>query len=136
MAILEIKNLRKSFGDTEVLKGIDLSLEKGEVLAIIGSSGGGKTTLLRCLNFLEKADSGEIIVNGKSVFSANDCQCTIGIGFNSYIAVFEQNCIIKFFRNDPHTEQAGNTFYFCFDSLAAVEFVKIAQHAAILRKDH
>jgi len=72
MAILEIKNLRKSFGDTEVLKGIDLSLEKGEVLAIIGSSGGGKTTLLRCLNFLEKADSGEIIVNGKSVFSANE----------------------------------------------------------------
>ena len=72
MAILEIKNLRKSFGDTEVLKGIDLSLEKGEVLAVIGSSGGGKTTLLRCLNFLETANSGEITVNGKSVFSGNE----------------------------------------------------------------
>lgn len=68
MAILEVKNLRKSFGKTEVLKGIDFSLEKGEVLAIIGSSGGGKTTLLRCLNFLEFADEGTISVNGETIF--------------------------------------------------------------------
>lgn len=72
MDMLEIKNLRKSFGDLEVLKGINLKVKKGEVLAIIGSSGGGKTTLLRCLNFLETANSGEIIVNGKSVFSAKE----------------------------------------------------------------
>ena len=72
MNILEIKDLRKKFGDNEVLKGIDLTLKKGEVLSIIGSSGGGKTTLLRCINFLEKANSGEIIVNGKTVFSAKD----------------------------------------------------------------
>lgn len=72
MNILEVKNLRKRFGDTEVLRGIDLSLKKGEVLAIIGSSGGGKTTLLRCLNFLERANSGQIIVNGKTVYSATD----------------------------------------------------------------
>ncbi|MBQ4141371.1 MAG: amino acid ABC transporter ATP-binding protein [Clostridia bacterium] len=72
MKILEIKNLRKRFGDIEVLKGIDLSLKKGEVLSIIGSSGGGKTTLLRCLNFLEKANSGEIIVAGETVYSANE----------------------------------------------------------------
>jgi len=72
MNILEIKNLRKRFGDFEVLKGIDLSLKKGEVLSIIGSSGGGKTTLLRCLNFLEKANSGEIIVAGETVYSANE----------------------------------------------------------------
>ena len=52
MAILEVQNLKKSFGATEVLTGIDLSLEKGEVLAIIGSSGSGKTTRLRCLNVL------------------------------------------------------------------------------------
>jgi polar amino acid transport system ATP-binding protein len=69
--MLQIKNLRKSFGDVKVLRGIDLSLEKGEVLAIIGSSGGGKTTLLRCLNFLELADEGEILVNGETVYSAN-----------------------------------------------------------------
>ena len=72
MAILEVKNLRKRFGDTEVLRGIDLSLERGEVLAIIGASGGGKTTLLRCLNFLEMADVGEISVNGKRVYLAEE----------------------------------------------------------------
>ena len=67
MAILEVQNLRKSFGKTEVLKGVSFSLEKGQVLAIIGSSGSGKTTLLRCLNFLETADEGEILVNGKQL---------------------------------------------------------------------
>lgn len=70
MSILEVKDLRKRFGNNEVLKGIDLTLEKGEVLAVIGSSGGGKTTFLRCLNFLEKADSGEIVVNGNTVYRA------------------------------------------------------------------
>ena len=65
MALLEVKNIKKNFGKTQVLKDISFSLEKGQVLAIIGSSGSGKTTLLRCLNFLETADQGEIIVNGK-----------------------------------------------------------------------
>ena len=65
MAILEVKNLKKGFGFTDVLKGVSFSLEQGQVLAIIGSSGSGKTTLLRCLNFLEPPDDGEIIVNGK-----------------------------------------------------------------------
>ena len=55
MAILEVNNIKKSFARCEVLKGISFSLEKGEVLSIIGSSGSGKTTLLRCLNFLEFA---------------------------------------------------------------------------------
>ena len=62
MAILEVNNLGKSFGTTEVLKDISFSLEKGESLAIIGSSGSGKTTLLRCLNFLETPDQGTIRV--------------------------------------------------------------------------
>ena len=70
MALLEVKNIKKSFGKTEVLKGVSFSLEKGQVLAIIGSSGSGKTTLLRCLNFLETPDEGEIIVDGKELFSA------------------------------------------------------------------
>ncbi len=70
MSILEVKNIYKSFGKTEVLKGINFSLNKGEVLAIIGSSGSGKTTLLRCLNFLERADQGQIIVNDNVVFDA------------------------------------------------------------------
>ena len=65
MAILEVTDLKKGFGSTDVLKGVSFSLEKGQVLAIIGSSGSGKTTLLRCLNFLETPDGGDIIVNGK-----------------------------------------------------------------------
>jgi len=65
MAVLEVKNLKKGFGDTDVLKGVSFALERGQVLAIIGSSGSGKTTLLRCLNFLETPDVGEICVNGK-----------------------------------------------------------------------
>ena len=70
MSVLEVKGIKKSFGRVEVLKGLDFSLEKGEVLSIIGSSGSGKTTLLRCLNFLETADSGTIAVNGKVIFDA------------------------------------------------------------------
>ena len=65
MAILEVKNIKKGFGSTDVLKGVSFSLEKGQVLAIIGSSGSGKTTLLRCLNFLETPDEGEILVDGQ-----------------------------------------------------------------------
>ena len=68
MSLLEVKNLRKSFGDNEVLRGVSFTLEKGEVLSIIGSSGGGKTTLLRCLNFLETPNEGEIIIDGERVF--------------------------------------------------------------------
>ncbi len=70
MSLLTVKNIRKSFGKTEVLKGIDFSLEKGKVLSIIGSSGSGKTTLLRCLNFLETPDSGTISVNDEVIFDA------------------------------------------------------------------
>lgn len=72
MSMLNVNNIQKSFGKNEVLKNISFSLEKGEVLAIIGSSGSGKTTLLRCLNFLETPQKGEIIVNGKVLFDADD----------------------------------------------------------------
>ncbi len=69
---LSVKGIRKSFGNTEVLKGIDLSLNRGDVLAIIGSSGSGKTTLLRCLNFLETPDEGTISVGGELLLDASD----------------------------------------------------------------
>ena len=72
MMILQVNNLKKGFGSTDVLKGVSFSLEQGQVLAIIGSSGSGKTTLLRCLNFLETADEGEIIVNGKQLLSSSE----------------------------------------------------------------
>ncbi len=69
MALLEVKNIKKSFGKTEVLKGIDFSIEKGKVLSIIGSSGSGKTTLLRCINFLEFAEEGTISINGETIYN-------------------------------------------------------------------
>lgn len=71
MSFLEVKNLKKSFAKCEVLKGIGFSLEKGEVLSIIGSSGSGKTTLLRCLNFLEFAENGTIAIDGKEIFDGS-----------------------------------------------------------------
>lgn len=72
MPILEVEHISKSFGGTEVLKDISFSLEKSQVLSIIGSSGSGKTTMLRCLNFLERPDSGIIRVNGETLFDAAD----------------------------------------------------------------
>ena len=95
MSILEVKNLYKSFGGVEVLKGIDLSMEEGQVLSIIGSSGSGKTTLLRCINFLEKADKGQIFVDGEMIFDAENkenlsakalrrCQLYFGLVFQSF----------------------------------------------------
>ena len=72
MAILEVKNLEKHFGDTKVLNDISFDLEEGQALAIIGSSGSGKTTLLRCLNFLETPNGGTISVKGNTIFDAAD----------------------------------------------------------------
>ena len=72
MAVLEVHNIEKHFGDTKVLEDISFDLEQGQALAIIGSSGSGKTTLLRCLNFLERPDQGRIVVEGETLFDADD----------------------------------------------------------------
>ena len=72
MYILEVSGLHKRFGESEVLKGIDFSLEKGQVMSIIGSSGSGKTTLLRCINFLERPNKGVMKVKGETLFDADD----------------------------------------------------------------
>ena len=74
MAILDVKGIYKKFGITEVLKGIDFSMQEGEVLSIIGSSGSGKTTLLRSISFLETADCGTITLDGELVFDAKNPQ--------------------------------------------------------------
>ncbi len=71
MSVLEVKNLKKSFGKTEVLKGVSFDLDEGEVLSIIGSSGSGKTTILRCINQLETADEGFISVAGEVFFDGS-----------------------------------------------------------------
>lgn len=79
MSYLEIKNLTKKYGETEVLKGIDLNMEKGEVVSVIGSSGSGKTTLLRCINFLEFPDTGKMVLNGITLLN---CDENIKYGYN------------------------------------------------------
>ena len=89
--MLQIRNLRKSFGDLQVLKGVDLDVDKGDVVAILGSSGSGKTTMLRCLNFLEKADEGTMLVDDRRVElnrvthgEANALRRRTGFVFQSY----------------------------------------------------
>ena len=72
MNVLDVKNLTKSFGDHQVIKGVSFTLKQGEVLVLIGSSGSGKTTLLRCLNFLETPDGGIINVLGDDIYNADD----------------------------------------------------------------
>lgn len=72
MAVFEAKNIKKSFGKTEVLRDVSFDIEQGEVLCIIGSSGSGKTTLLRCMNFLEIPDEGKFFLNNNLLFDAED----------------------------------------------------------------
>jgi ABC-type polar amino acid transport system ATPase subunit len=71
MALMEVRGLQKKFGTSEILKGIDLTVEKGDVIAVLGPSGSGKTTLLRCLNFLEKSQGGTLDFEGKQYDMAN-----------------------------------------------------------------
>jgi len=105
MSILNVEGLSKTFGKNEVLKDISFSLEKGEVLSIIGSSGSGKTTLLRCLNFLEFAENGTITVNDKVVYDGaqkkklNDAQLRqnrlhFGLVFQQF-NLFPQYSVLK-----------------------------------------
>ena len=67
MSMLTVRNVRKRFEDNEVLKGIDLEVNRGDVIAILGPSGSGKTTLLRCINFLERADTGTLTLDGQTL---------------------------------------------------------------------
>ncbi len=100
--ILEVKHLSKSFGQHEVLKDIDFSVEKGDVISIIGASGSGKSTLLRCINLLETADSGEILYHGENVLDrkvkAPAYRAKVGMVFQSFnlfnnMTVLD-NCIV------------------------------------------
>ena len=94
---IEIKNLSKRFGDHEVLKDISLSVKQGEVVSIIGSSGSGKSTILRCINLLEEPTSGDIIVEGKSILSELDrtvLRKEIGMVFQSF-NLFENMNVLK-----------------------------------------
>lgn len=105
MAYLEITNFTKSFGQNSVLKGIDLSLEKGKVMSIIGSSGSGKTTLLRCINFLETPDNGKMVLDGETLLdrsivtkendlSLRNKRLNFGLVFQSF-NLFPQYSVLK-----------------------------------------
>ncbi len=117
MSVLEVKNIKKRFGKTEVLKGIDFSLEKGEVLSIIGSSGSGKTTLLRCLNFLETPEEGSITVDNKCIFDAaehkklsdeevRENRLHFGLVFQSF-NLFPQYSVLKNITLAPTLQKRG-----------------------------
>ena len=104
MSILKIDNLTKSFGKVEVLKGVNFSMEEGEVISIIGASGSGKTTLLRCINFLEWADSGKIYLDEKVIYDGNndkklkakeirDLQLNFGLVFQDFNLFPQYNVI-------------------------------------------
>lgn len=72
--MIEVKNIHKSFGELEVLKGINLKVEKGEIVAIIGKSGAGKTTLLQIIGTLDRPNKGKVLIDGQDVFALNDKQ--------------------------------------------------------------
>ena len=72
--MIKIKNIHKSFGTLEVLKGVDLTVEKGDIVSIIGKSGAGKTTLLQIIGTLDKPDKGQIIINGKDISVLSDSE--------------------------------------------------------------
>lgn len=101
MKILEVKDLYKKFEKVEVLKGVNFSMEEGEVISLIGSSGSGKTTLLRCISFLETADEGSILLNGEPIFQAvekvvnvrKDMQSNFGFVFQSFNLFPQYNAI-------------------------------------------
>lgn len=102
MPILEIKDLHKSFGNNEILKGVDFSVEEGQVITIIGSSGSGKSTLLRCINLLEMPDAGQIIFEGRDILhediEENDHRKNLGMVFQNFnlfnnLNVLENTCI-------------------------------------------
>ena len=117
MAVLEVLNLKKSFCKTKVLKGVSFSLEKGQVVAIIGSSGSGKTTLLRCLNFLETADEGEILVENRPLLAGmkgknsdrliRENRMNFGLVFQNY-NLFPQYTVLKNVMLAPELLKKGS----------------------------
>ena len=133
MALLEVKNLQKSFGGTTVLKNASFSLEKGQVLAIIGSSGSGKTTLLRCLNFLEKPDSGDICIDGQPLLEGAQTESRIrenrlnfGLVFQNF-NLFPQYSVLKNVTLAPDLQRPDKKKENKENALALLEQVGLSQ---------
>ncbi len=128
--IFDIRHLQKTFGDHEVLKDINLTVQKGEVISIIGSSGSGKSTLLRCLNLLEEPTGGEIYFEGESVFEKNLSSYRAKVGmvfqqfnlFNNMTAL--QNCVIGQRKVLKRTKaEAEEMARYYFDKVGMSEFI-------------
>ena len=133
MAVLEVKNLKKHFGSTDVLKGVSFSLKKGQVLAIIGSSGSGKTTLLRCLNFLETPDEGEILVDGQVLTRDTDEQLRnsrlhFGLVFQNF-NLFPQYTALENITLAPKLLKQGTPDEIQCKALTLLEQVGLSQKA-------
>jgi ABC-type polar amino acid transport system ATPase subunit len=104
MSMIEIKNLHKYFGELEVLRGIDLTVDESEVVCLIGSSGSGKSTLLRCINFLEEKNEGEIYIDGQLVTSKdiNEIRQKVGMVFQRF-NLFPHMTVIQNVMEGPIT---------------------------------
>jgi len=104
MSMIEIKNLHKYFGELEVLRGIDLTVDESEVVCLIGSSGSGKSTLLRCINFLEEKNEGEIYIDGQLVASKdiNEIRQKVGMVFQRF-NLFPHMTVIQNVMEGPIT---------------------------------
>lgn len=134
MKVLEVKNLKKNFGKNEVLKGVSFSLEQGQVLAIIGSSGGGKSTLLRCLNFLETPDQGEILVGGRQLLSGSEeairqNRLHFGLVFQNF-NLFPQYTVLDNIMLAPKLLQKGTEQQVREKALSLLEQVGLSQKAS------
>ena len=133
MSVLQVNNIKKGFGSTDVLKGVSFSLEKGQVVTIIGSSGSGKTTLLRCLNFLETPDEGEILVNGKVLTTGNDDEIRqnrlhFGLVFQNF-NLFPQYTVLENITLAPTLLKKGSADQIKQNSLNLLEQVGLSQKA-------
>lgn len=133
MAVLDVKNIKKGFGDADVLKGVSFSLEKGQVLAIIGSSGSGKTTLLRCLNFLETADEGEIWLGGKQLLAKTEAEIRenrlhFGLVFQNF-NLFPQYTVLENITLAPNLLERGTVAENKAKAEALLEKVGLLQKA-------
>ena len=131
MAVLQVNSIKKRFGKTEVLKGVSFSLEKGQVLAIIGASGSGKTTLLRCLNFLETPDEGEIWVDGKQLLSSSNEEdirknrLHFGLVFQNF-NLFPQYTVLENVTLAPHLMKKGSPEAIRSNALGLLEQVGLS----------
>ena len=134
MALLELNNIKTDFGTTRVLKDISFSLDRGQVLAIIGSSGSGKTTLLRCLNFLENPDSGSIAVDGIQLLRRSDEEIRknrlhFGLVFQNF-QLFPQYTVLQNITLAPTLLKKGSARELRDTAMALLRQVGLAEKAA------